>query len=174
MEVKISQQGMVYLAVCSLALLLFILLGLVPSGRHLASLNEKIAETKARIEEQKQLQLIYITVKQMSQRQGTSPLPFPAMNTLPRTRIEQLPNMIGELARKANVEVVSVVPAVSSLADNSQVLSIDALMRGDFFSFRKFLSGLGGISSLKHVEEVQIQQSSNGMELKVKFSVACS
>jgi hypothetical protein len=174
MEVKIPQQSMVYLTVCSLVIAIFILVGLVPFQRNLTSLNEKIAEAKLRIEDQKTLQPVYRTVKQMAKQQGARSLPFPPLSALPRAQVDQLSSMVEELARKANVAVVSITPVASDLAGNPQSLAMEAFVRGDFFSFRKFLANLGGIPSLERIEEIQIQQSSDSMELKVKFWIARS
>lgn len=174
MGIKIPQQSIIYLAVCSLGIIIFILLGLVPTQRDLTSLNEKIANAKLRIEEQKALQPVYRTVTEMAKQQGTRSLPFPPVSALPRAQVDQLSNTVEQLARKANLTVVSVMPAVSALAGSPQSLAMEALVRGDFFAFRKFLTGLGGIPSLECIEELQMQQSADGMELKVKFWIARS
>ena len=51
---------------------------------------------------------------------------------------------------------------------------MEAIVTGDYFSFRTFLIGLGGIASIEQVEEIQIRQGPNNLELKLTFWIARS
>ena len=70
MSMKIPQQSMVYLLVCILGILLYVILGIVPLQRSLKELDETIAETRTHLEERKMLTDTRQALKQRKQQQG--------------------------------------------------------------------------------------------------------
>lgn len=172
MGVKIPQDSIVYLLVCISGLVIFIFLGLVPSHRNLAELESKIGEANLRIEEQKTLAPIYLTFKQKARKSDSRALPFPAKTEPAQEQTEQLMGRIKDVAVKANLGAVSITPNLSSLSGNLRSLDLELTASGDFFSFRKFLAALGGVNFVEHVEEIQIQQSPDALQLKIKLWIA--
>jgi hypothetical protein len=79
-----------------------------------------------------------------------------------------------EIAKKANIDIVSASPDLNFLGSESRFLPINAIIRGDYFNFRKFLIGLGEVPYLERIEEIQIQQNEDTMEFKIKVWLAVS
>jgi hypothetical protein len=174
MGVKFPQQSVVYLVVCLSGIATFVFLGIMPSQRSIGELDARIAAAGLRMEEQKTLAPIYQALKEKANKRMAMSLPCPAVKELPRTEMDRLNNYVKEAAAGAKVQIVSLKPSLNSLADNSKSLAMETSVRGDFFALRKFLIGLGGISCLEHIEEIEIQQGADSMELKVKFRIARS
>ena len=174
MGVKIPQDSMVYLLVCISGLVIFIFLGLVPSHRNLAGLESKIGEVNLRIEEQKTLAPIYQTLKQKTRKSVPGALPFPAKTEPAQVQAEQIMEGIKDVAVKANLGALSITPNLSYLSGNPRSLDLELTASGDFFSFRKFLTALGGVNFVEHIEEIQIQQSPDALQLKIKHWIARS
>ncbi len=168
---KIPQQSIVYMVICLSGIMLFVLLGIFPSQRVLANLEEKIAESNYKIEEQKVFMPVSRIVKERTQKKSPRGLPVPAKSPLAQEQVDLLNASIKEISGRANLEVVSILPALGSLSISSKSMAIETLLRGNFYSFRKFLAGLGGIPSVEHIEEIQIRQYPEWLELKVKFWV---
>ena len=168
---KIPQQSIIYLLFCLSGVLIFLFLGIIPSQHRLAGLDAQLAETRLRLEERKTLMPIYDALRQKTRKHADRVLPFPQRSELPREQLALLNNRINETARQAKVEVISLAPSLNALASSSKYLTIEAVLHGDFFAFRKFLTGLGDVPYLEHIEEIQILENSEVMELRVKFSI---
>ncbi len=173
LDAKLPQQSLIYLIVCLSGVLVFILLGIIPAQRRLAGLERKIGEERLRLEEQSTLLPVYDILKQRIHRREWI-LPFPQKAELPQEQLDQLGEKVNEIANQAGVAIVSYFPVVNSLASGSQSLAAEAALKGDFFSFRKFLTGLGGIACVTHIEEILMEQHPDGLEMKLKFWIALS
>lgn len=176
MGMKIPKQSIIYIVICLSVTLIFILWGIMPSQRTLNELSMRIVETRQHIEEQKTLQSVYQALKQGTQKQGvqgqyTRVLPLPEKSASALVQMDQFMEAVKEISRMANVELVTLAPALSSLGGNSKTMIMETAVKGDFTSLRKFLIGLGGLSSVNRIEELQIQQNPEGMELRIKFLV---
>ncbi len=172
----IPQQSVIYLLLCLAGIIIFLVLAILPSQRALGVLNGKIAEMKVRVEEQKQLTSIYQALKQRAQqkvtpKQGARTLPLPVKAEPVRVEMERLAATVEGISRRANLQVISLVPALSSLGGGSKAMAVEAVVRGEFYSFRRFLIGLEELPYISHVEELQFKQNPDGTELRVKFWV---
>lgn len=173
MVMRIPQQSIVYILICFLGVLFFVILGIVPTQRSLRELDGAIAEMKVRIEERKMLTFTHQALKQRIQQQGQGAraLPFPQKNGQVLAEVDKLTGTMKDISRKAKVEFVSLAPGFSSLEGNSKALVYDVVVRGAFPSFRLLLIALGGLPYVDYVEELQFQQYPAGLELRVKFWV---
>lgn len=167
-------QSMIYLLLCLSGVMTFVFLGLFPAQRILAGLDVKISENRLRLEEQKTLMPIYQILKQRTRKNANKILPLPRRTELPREKMNLLNTQFNEIAKQTNVEVASLAPSLTALASSSKYLTIEASLRGDFFSFRKFLIGLGAIPYMEHLEEIQVRENSEGREMKIKFAIVRS
>jgi len=172
--VKMPQESIIYLTVCLSGIIIFVFLGLLPAERMLVGLDAKIAESRLRLEEQKTLMPIYLTLKQRVHKNVNKVLPFPNKKELPREQMAVLNSTVNQIARQANVEVVSLAPPLNALASSSKYLTIETSLKGNFTSFRKFLIGLGALAYVEHFEEIYIMENPESMEMKLKFSIARS
>ncbi|MCX5839985.1 MAG: hypothetical protein NTY16_00730 [Deltaproteobacteria bacterium] len=83
-----------------------------------------------------------------------------------------VPSTLGRIAKNAAMDTLSVEPDVNSLANQSRYLLVRAVVRGDFFSFRKYLTGLGELPYFERIEVIEIQQNPDIMEFKMNIWLA--
>ena len=159
---------MFYISVCLTIVLLFVFVGIIPVSRALTSLDGRIAETKAKIQEQEALRSIRDTLQKGVQKQGTTLLPLPTSITLKRTEAGLIPGMIRSVSGRSNLELVSVTPDLSALASGASLLPVSLSLRGDFFRFRNFLSSMGGAPYLDFIEEMEIKRGKGTMEYQLR------
>ena len=171
-SVKVPGRSVAYLLMCGVGVLAFIAIGLYPSQSHLGALDMEIAKIRCQIEQHKELFPIYKGLLKRSEAKGLTVLPSPVKSTLPPDKTEEIPVILGQLAAKCNLKAISIVPDVLSLADGSGLLLVNALVKGEFFDFRKFLIELGGVPYLKHIEEIHLQKTMGGKECRLKIWLA--
>ena len=168
----INRRTVIIYLTCLAGILLFIIAGIIPAQRFSAALDRKTRDLQFQIDEQKSLQPIYQSLKAKSQTGTVSVLPTPERNKLSRDLISMVPSTFGRIAKNAAMDTLSVDPDVSSLANQSRYLLVHAVVRGDFFSFRKYLTGLGELPYFERIEEIEIQQNPDIMEFKMKIWLA--
>ena len=168
----INRRTVIIYLTCLAGILLFIIAGIIPAQRFSAALDRKTRDLQFQIDEQKSLQPIYQSLKAKSQTGTVSVLPTPERNKLSRDLISMGPSTFGRIAKNAAMDTLSVDPDVSSLANQSRYLLVHAVVRGDFFSFRKYLTGLGELPYFERIEEIEIQQNPDIMEFKMKIWLA--
>ena len=168
----IHRRTVIIYLTCLAGLLFFIIAGIIPTQRYSAALDRKTRDLQFQIDEQKSLQPIYQALKAKSQTGTVSVLPTPERNKLSRDLISMVPSTFGRIAKNAAMDTLSVDPDVSSLANQPRYLLVHAVVRGDFFSFRKYLTGLGELPYFERIEEIEIQQNPDIMEFKMKIWLA--
>lgn len=151
------------------ALLILGLVVIFPVQRSTAGLEKQIKDIQHQIETQKTLQPIYQALKTKGQTTAASILPTPESGKLPRDLVRVFPSTVMRIAKNSDMEMISVSPDVTSLANESRHLLVRAVLRGDFMNFRKFLIGIGELPYLERLEEIEIQQDSNFMEFRIKM-----
>jgi hypothetical protein len=151
------------------ALMILGLVVIFPVQRSTAGLDGKIKDIRVQIEEQKTLQPIYQALKTKSQTTAVSILPIPESAKLSKDLVRVVPSIMRRIAKNSDLEMISVSPDVTSLADQSRHLLVRAVLRGDFMNFRKFLIGIGELPYLERIEEIEIQQDPNFMEFRINM-----
>jgi hypothetical protein len=150
-------------------MLIVLFVGIIPQQLSLANLDQKVKNIQFQIDEQKNLYPIYQVLHTGVQTKDKRKLPSPVRSPLLRTQLDIVSITIKEIARKANLDTVLVSPDVNSIGNEIKFLPINIILRGDFFSFRKFLVGLGDLPYLDRIEEIQIRQNEDTMEFKMKI-----
>jgi hypothetical protein len=168
----IPKRSIVILVACVSCLLLLVLAGIVPQQVAVTRLDNKIAGIQFQIEEQKRLQPYYQMLHAGPQSGRSKVLPFPARSPLSRTQIDTVSLIIREQARQAHIDMVAASPDLNTLGGEQKFLLVNATFKGDFFNFRKFLIGLGGVPCLEGIEEIRIQQNEDSMEFRLKLWLA--
>ena len=157
---------------CIFGIMVFIFGGIVSKQKSLARLNQKTNDIRFQTEEQKNLLPTYKFLKDLL---GGKPktLPFPEAGKLPRDRADKIYEIFKYIARKSNMEFVTVIPDMNTVtAEDSFTLSVTIEMKGDYYCFQKFLSGLGELLCLEHIEEIEIHQTPGTREYKMKVMLA--
>lgn len=168
----IPKRTIIYSLLCLSGILCIILVGIIPKQLSLTHLDQRIKSIQFQIEEQKSLYPIYQDLQKITQARDSKVLPSPVRSTLLRTQLNAIPANFREIARKANLDMVSASPDLNSLSGESKTLLVNAVIRGNFFNFRKFLIGLGEVPYLDRIEEIHIQQNEDTMEFKMKIWIA--
>jgi hypothetical protein len=156
------------------ALVLFILVGIIPVQRYSAGLDRQIKDLRFQVEEQKNLQPIYQSLKAKSQAGTGRVLPTPEKSRLSRDLIGMVPSTIKKIAANANMDPLSITPDVNALVGQPRYLLVHSVVRGEFYDFRRYLIGLGQLPYLERIEEIEIQQNPDLMEFKMKIWLALS
>jgi len=170
----IPKRSLIYSLICLGVVLILFIAGIIPEYFSLARLDQQIRSIQFQIEEHKNLYPIYQMFQNKTSTQDPRSLPFPQRIPLTRTQMDDIPATFREIAKKANVDMVSASPDLNSLGGESGFLPIIAVIKGDFFNFRKFLIGLGEVPCLDRIEEIQIHQNEDAMEFNVKVWLVLS
>lgn len=168
----IPKRSLVYLLICVGGVLIIFVAGIIPEYFSSVRLDQQIKNIQFQIEEQKKLYPLYHMLQNRSHKEDARNLPFPKRNVLSRTEMDSVPAAFREIAKKANLDMISVSPDLNFLGSESRGLPVNAVMRGDFFNFRKFLIGLGEVPYLERIEEIHVQQNEDTMEFKIKVWLA--
>jgi hypothetical protein len=168
----IPKRTLTYMAVCLSGLLIIILVGIIPNWISLMRLDRKASELKSQLEEKKQIYPIYNLLKNNNKQKYSMSLPFPDRNKLLRESIDLFPATLKSISKEAGMDAVSISPDINLLSSGSKFLIVNAIIKGDFFNFRKLLIGLGKIPYTESVDEIQIRQDKGGMEFMLKIRLA--
>lgn len=160
--------------ICVLGVLSFIYIGIVPARKSVADLDRKIKNIHLQVDIQETLLPIYRQLKEEFLIDEHKALPFPEKVRLPKEQTDKVFVIFREAAKRFNMEVLSIVPDLKSLSEDSRVLLFSTVIQGEFFDFRKFLTALGEIPYLEHIETIGIQQKTEAKEFKIDFWVAIS
>jgi len=171
-SMDLPKQSLTYIGIGVIAILLFILLGIVPAGKSLANLDVRTTEVKYRIEEQQALAPFYQSLKDRSGKEDLKFLPLPAKSSLPHAMISTVPAVFGDAARSSGMSFVSASPQLSAMGGGAQTLPVNVTLQGSFMNFRKFLISIGGIPYVQHIEEISIQEAPNAREFRLKILLA--
>ncbi len=169
---KIPMESVAYLLICVLGIFAFNLIGPYMSGKSLVEMDMKIKKLQIQREKQQLLYPFYQKLLKKLQIKESRILPYPSKSKFPRDKTDKISSIFCEIAQKINLETISVIPDVKSIANGSGLFLINILMKGNFFDFRKFLIELGGNPYLQHIEEIKIQQIPGGKEFRLKIWLA--
>lgn len=170
--INIPQQSIIYIVVCLIGVLIFILAGILPTGRSLGELDGQLADARYKMEEQKVLRPLFRSLQSQSEKKESQILPLPEKGKLPQAQIDTLPITFRTAAKVSGMTLVSAIPNLSALTGDAQMLSVNAVLWGDFLQFRKFLIQLGGMPYVQHIEEITIQGKTDVTEFRLKIWVA--
>ncbi|MEN6319910.1 MAG: hypothetical protein ABFD82_14295 [Syntrophaceae bacterium] len=165
----IPKRNIISSLICLLIVLIIVFVGIIPQQLSVANLDQNIKDIQFQIDEQKNLYPIYHVLHKGIQTKGKRKLPSPVKSPLLRTQLDIISTTIKEIARKANLDTILASPDVNSIGYEPKFLPVNIVLRGDFFSFRKFLVGLGELSYIERIEEIQIRQNEDTMEFKMKI-----
>jgi Tfp pilus assembly protein PilO len=172
LSVDLPKQSLTYIGLGVIAILLFIVLGIVPAAKSLANLDVRTTEVKTRIEEQQTLAPFYQSLKDRSGKDDLKFLPLPTKSSLPHAMISTVPAVFGDAARSSGMSLMSASPQPSAMTGGAQTLPVNVTLQGNFMNFRKFLIRIGGIPYVQHIEEISIQEAPNAREFRLKILLA--
>ena len=170
--IKIPRNSIIYIIICLTGIAVFIFGGIVPAGLKMGKLVTQTAEIKFRIEEQRTLAPFYQSMQDKIGQKNSEILPLPAKGKLALAMIDTLPMALRTTADMSGISLLSAIPNLNDLTGDAQLLSVNAVLKGDFANLRKFLINLGGVPYVQHIEEISISQKPDTKEFSLKIWVA--
>ena len=171
-NLDIPSKSLTYLLICGGIIILIVLLGIIPLNRYNAKRSQEIKNVQGQIVEKKGLGQAYQFIQNTSIKKETHILPNPAKTKLSRQDAEKFQDAFRVEAGRSNLMTISLMPDTKSLDGGSQKLLYHATVKGEFANFRKLLVGLGALPYVDQIEEINLTQSSDSMECKLKIWIA--
>jgi hypothetical protein len=169
----IPKNSVRYLLICVGVVLLFILVGILPMSFAVSSLDTKAANLQMKIEEQEQLMPFYFVLqKRLSDKKVPTTLPMPSRTKLSKDQVDGVPVTIKGLARAAQLEVMSVNPALGSIGGDAKQAPVIVIVRGAMPQFRNFFTALGGLSYVERFDAIEVRPTQTALELKMNLMIA--
>jgi len=165
-------QSILIFMICTVGILAFLLMIIVPSQKTEAELDARIDELKARIEEQRILTPVFHSLLNRAKMASPSELPSPEKTKLTHGDMDEISKVFQDLAARYNLKLEEMATDVNSMMQDSGYLLMRIRLSGDFYRFRDFLIDLGGIPSLEHIEEVDIRSAQKSKEMWLKIWLA--
>ncbi len=165
-------QSLIIFIVCTVGILAFLLLIILPSQKTNAELDQDIAKLNARIEEQRILTPVFHSLLKRAKKEGPSELPSPKKAKLTYGDMNAISTVFQNIANQHNLKLEEITTDVRSLVQASGYLLMRLRLSGDFFNIRKFLIDVGSIPSLEHIEEISIKSTKTAKELSLKIWLA--
>lgn len=165
-------QSLIIFLVCTVGILAFFFLIILPSQKTSAELDQEIAKLNARIEEQRILTPVFHSLLKRAKKEGPSELPSPKKAKLTHGDMNAISSVFQDIAGRHNLKLEEITTDVRSMVQESGYLLMRLRLSGDFFNIRKFLIDLGSIPSLEHIEEIDIRATKKSKELRLKIWLA--
>jgi len=165
---RIPMESISYLLICTLGIFAFILIGPYMSGKSLGKMDMEINKLQIQREKQQLIYPFYQSLLKKLQIEHKT-LPSPPKSKFSRDKIDKISSIFSEILQETNLETISIIPDVKSIAKGSDFLFVNLVVKGNFFDFRTFLIELGGNPYLQHTEEIKIQQVPGGRKLSLKI-----
>ena len=169
---SIPGRSLWYGALCLAGILIFVVGGIWPAHRFAVRLQSDATRLKSEIAEQEALLPVYQTLNRMMLVDMPQSLVNPAQGRLPQASISEIPAILSAMARECDVEAVSVVPQVESIAGGQGFLMVDSAFSGDLDGFRKLFIKLGSLPYVRLVEELNLTKTAQRKDLKLKIWLA--
>jgi hypothetical protein len=166
------RRNIIFFSICAAGILIFIFLVILPYQGALAKSDRKIQDLKLRIDDQRNYSGLYQFLTKSAQQKDGLVLPVPVKAKLVRADVDKVPVLMRAIARKARLNVQSIVPDVKALTPDARHLSVTAVVTGRLSGFRGFLAGLGEMPYLEQIEEIQIRRIPDSKEFRVKMWLA--
>jgi len=138
------------------------------SGKSLIKMDMEIKKLQIQREKQQLLHPFYQRLLKKLQIEHKT-LPYPSKSKFPRDKTDKISSFFSEILQKTNLETISIIPDVKSIANGSDLFLVNLEVKGNFFDFRTFLIELGGNPYVQHIEEIKIQQIPGGEKLSLKI-----
>ncbi len=170
---KLSKQSVAKLLVCLGILVAFVALLILPNIMEDKESKREILRMQAEIERQKILYPLYLKLMGELQNKVVEELPIPEPELLTEDQIDAATHTVEDLAISAQLKINEVTPDPGSLAKSEGYVGVNCDFYGNFMNFRDFLTKLGGVPYLRHIEKIELQEGADGVNylLRLQLSV---
>lgn len=171
-QIPLPKKSLISILCFILILIVFLLVAIYPSHKNLASLDKELAAINNQIEKQKIISPFLKEMVNKINEENKYSLPFPKSSNFDRAKIQMIPSIYREMASVTELALEKVDPDIRLLnRKQSDILSSNILLKGDFFNFRRFLIKLGGLPYLESVEEIRIESMEEGDFFSLKINL---
>lgn len=180
MEIKVpeyvrrSRKCITTFLICVTGIIIFVFWGIFPTHNYSNRLEQRIKTLQFQLGVQESLMPLYEMLKKELKQMESRVLPFPEPSGLAKEKTDDIFILLRDIAKGSNMEVISIVPNLESIAKYPGFLSVSTVFRGEYFDFRKLLIDLGGIPYLEYVGSIDIQQARKTKEFKVNIWIRLS
>lgn len=136
-----------------------------------AQLDQEITTLKPRIAEQKIFLPFYQNIKEQLEattQNNTSP---PIKSAIALQYIDRLPELFEKKASACHLKLERFTPDINSISDNQELMRNDLCVKGNFFSFRRFLLEICNLSFLKGIEHLDIRSMTDSEDLELHLRI---
>lgn len=170
-NISINKNTSLYLFVYVCIVIILILILIFPAwlakGKNVRE-NQKI---KDQIREQKELGPLYGSLLAAMNDKEKLVLPNPEKKPVSRAEAVKFQDDLRAIAKKSGMTVVSCATDLNTPAGAS-TLFYNIVLKGQYSDLRKIMVGLGTLSYLDRIEEINCQQGTDNMEFKMKVWIA--
>ena len=145
-----------------------------PTRQRLAALDADIARVRGEIARQQSFAPILAKLQQAKVQEDAAGFGFPARAPLPRTQLQDLPNLVQRVAESSGLTVLELnLDAASVLAEHNRI-QLQGVFSGSLGQFRMFFVALQNEPSLSRVEKVEVRAVAGGLEffMQMRFALA--
>jgi hypothetical protein len=165
-------QSLIYVLICGAGIIGFIFMIIVPHQNMAAELDRDIEHLNDRIEQQKILRPVFVSLLEKAKREYPTQLPVTKRGKLERGNISQVTELLQDIADRHNLKIQNIQTDVSAMMTNHGFIAMRIHATGDFMKFRDFLVDLGTIPFLAQIEEIIIRAIEQNREYKLKVWMA--
>jgi len=165
-------QSLIYCFICGAGIIAFIFLIIIPSQKTSAELDRDIEKINDRIEEQRILRPVFDNLLKRAKKEDPTDLPATQELKLARGDINEITDLLREIARRHDLEMKDIRADVTALMEKSGNMLMRIDLTGDFMQFRDFLMDLSTIYLLEQIEEIKISAIEGTREFNLRIRMA--
>jgi Tfp pilus assembly protein PilO len=171
-NVGVPGQSALYIGLCLIGVLIFVLGGILPAAMAMKSLDLQTLLVRQKLQEQRTLLPYLQVMKAEASRKSSQGNILQQKGKLPRSEIASLSFIIADKAKKSGMTIVSVAPRLAELSGESAFLPVEVVLQGKYSDFRVFLINIGELNFLDKIDELAIQQNRDGKEYSLTLLIA--
>ena len=165
-------QSIIYCLICGVGIIAFVFLIILPSQKISAELDRDIQKVNDRIEEQRILRPVFESLLKQAKKEEPTKLPAAATFKLASGGINEITDLLREIALRHNLEMKNISTDVAALMKNTRNMMMRINLTGNFMQFRDFLLDLSAISALEQIEEIRIRAIEGTREYDLRIQMA--
>ncbi len=171
-SLNLPKQSLVKLAVCAGILVAFVALLILPNIMEDKQVKRDVLQIKADIEKQKILYPIYIKLMAELKNKVVQELPIPEPEQLTEDKVDAAIHAVENMAMESDLRINEVTPDPMSLAKSEGYVGLNCDFYGDFMDIRSFLTQLGSLPYLRHIEQINLQEGADGVNYTLRLQLA--
>jgi len=171
---KLSPVSLGLIIGSAVLIMAFILGILYPQYRRINRIKDDRVNKTIRLEEQKRLFPIYAQAEVLAAGKFEPVLPMPERHPISRNEVVGLSGVFNRIALEAGMVLAENSLDIDTFAQDSNMLSLEVMFKGDIFSFRDCLVALAGLPYFKGIESINIStdRATNIRKCKVKLQIS--